>query len=99
ENSALDLWSICNFLIPGILPEPDKLQKFLETEQGLILIRKMLSSFILRRKKTEVLKELPEKTEISVRCVMEDAQRKLYDEILNQARDEAKTYFDKRTNY
>ncbi len=92
ENSVIDLWSIFNFLLPGMLPDPERLMKITETPQGLDVIRKMISPFILRRKKTEVLSELPEKTEILVSCRMESEQQRYYDMLLDSARDEARKY-------
>ena len=44
-------------------------------------VAKALRPFILRRTKREVLKDLPEKTEQSIVCYMEPAQRKIYDDL------------------
>jgi SNF2 family DNA or RNA helicase len=93
ENSVIDLWSIFNFLNPGMLPEPEKLSRIAETDKGVSLARKLISGFILRRKKTEVLSELPEKTEILLSCEMSPEQRGMYESYLRDARKEAKNYF------
>jgi superfamily II DNA or RNA helicase len=99
ENSVTDLWSIFNFILPGLLPEPERLHSIIETEQGVPLIRKMITPFILRRKKSDVLKELPEKTEIVVPCVMEEEQRSMYESFLHDARDEARKYLSQGKGY
>ncbi len=44
-------------------------------------VAKALRPFILRRTKREVLKDLPDKTEQSIVCYMEPAQRKIYDDL------------------
>ena len=49
--------------------------------------RKALRPFILRRTKEQVAKDLPEKTEQTLYCDLEPAQRKLYDELRDHYRD------------
>lgn len=98
ENSILDLWSVFSFIQAGLLPEPERLQKITETGDGLNLIRKVLSNFILRRKKKDVLKDLPEKTEIVVPCLMSEEEREFYNKLLISAKDEAEKYFSNKTN-
>jgi SNF2 family DNA or RNA helicase len=85
ENSSMELWSLFDFLTPGFLGtrewfrhqwslpvERDKNPQKTET------LKKMLYPFILRRKKEEVEKDLPEKTEILETLKMDEAQLKLY---------------------
>jgi len=86
ENHLGELWSLFEFLNPGMLGatsvfkltggamrNPDE-----ETRR---LLAHALRPFILRRTKEQVASELPPKTEQTVHCVMEPAQRKLYDEL------------------
>src|SRR6185369_2630980 len=86
ENHLGELWSLFEFLNPGmlgvaspfraaggILRNPDE-----ETRQ---LLAKALRPFILRRTKGQVVKELPEKVEQTVYCELDTTQRKLYDEL------------------
>ena len=50
------------------------------------LLAKALRPFILRRTKEQVAKDLPEKTEQTLYCDLEPAQRKLYDELRDHYR-------------
>jgi len=85
ENRLSDLWSIFDFLMPGYL---FKYQEFkTRIEQPMVdgedsakrRLSLMSSPFILRRKKADVLKELPDKQETVVYVEMTDKQRELYD--------------------
>ena len=86
ENRLSELWSIFDYLMPGFLYGYDTFKKEFETpivknddESAMTRLQKMVSPFILRRLKEDVLKDLPEKLE-EVRYVkFEDAQQKLYD--------------------
>lgn len=48
--------------------------------------RTMMTPFVLRRRKAQVLKDLPAKSESKVSCIMEPAQKELYDTILERSR-------------
>ncbi len=80
ENNIYDLWSIFDYIMPNYLPKIDDFHSRFERDETYqpILIKK-ISPFILRRTKTEVLKDLPEKYEVVMTCDMEEEQRKLYD--------------------
>jgi SNF2 family DNA or RNA helicase len=99
ENSLRDLWSIFNYILPGILPEPEALDALAMKEGGIELIRKLIHPFIKRRRKEDVLTELPEKTEITIPCVMDTMQRESYEKILFEAKSEAKDYLDKKKGF
>lgn len=86
ENHLGELWSLFEFLNPGMLGSasvfkltgpaarnPDE-----ETRR---LLAHALRPFILRRTKDQVARELPSRTEQTVYCEMEPAQRKLYNEL------------------
>ncbi len=91
ENSVRDLWSIMNFALPGYLgsrmdfreryelplsrgPEPEIQRR---------LARRMRPC-LLRRKKSEVAKELPEKIEQQLICDLTAKQRAAYDGLLRE---------------
>ncbi|HOJ10640.1 MAG TPA: SNF2 helicase associated domain-containing protein [Clostridiales bacterium] len=85
ENSLTELWSIFDFLMPGYLFSHNKFNQIYETpivkkndSEALKGLARHISPFILRRMKKDVLKELPEKTEIRVSCTMEENQKKAY---------------------
>lgn len=85
ENRLSELWSIFDFLMPGILGSYEQFRKTYELpivheEQKDVAerLKKMVSPFILRRLKADVLKELPEKVEQIVYVQMEPEQKRIY---------------------
>lgn len=85
ENRLSDLWSIFDFLMPGYLYDYKRFKDEIEApvvqnndEIALKRLHAMISPFILRRKKTEVLKDLPDKIEEVIYTQMTDVQKKLY---------------------
>jgi len=88
ENHLGDLWSIFEFLNPGMLGSGTR---FAEAVKGGASDPARLESaqqaaaalrpFILRRTKQEVLTELPPKTEQTIVCEMGSAQRKIYEQL------------------
>ncbi len=91
ENSVRDLWSIMNFALPGYLGRRADFRE--RYEQPLArgaapdlqrrLARRM-RPFLLRRRKTDVAKELPEKIEQQVICDLTAQQRAAYDGLLQE---------------
>lgn len=84
ENHLGDLWSIFEFLNPGMLgratvfkPETTEAADA-ESRQ---LLSRALKPFILRRTKKEVAKELPDRLEQTIYCKMGDAQTQMYQEL------------------
>ncbi len=85
ENHLGELWSLVEFLNPGMLGTA---RAFAHTAiarrpdpQTLALLSRALRPFILRRTKEEVAPELPKKHEETILCEMEPEQRLLYDEL------------------
>ena len=92
ENSPEDLWSIFEFLQPGMLgPAASFKKRYITAGSDLPELRNELayriSPFILRRTKQEVAKDLPERTEKLVFCDFGKEQRELYDRILAEGRE------------
>jgi superfamily II DNA or RNA helicase len=89
ENHLRDLWSIFEFLNPGMLGRAS-IFKLQTSEAGDDESRKLLSQalrpFILRRTKREVAKELPEKLEQTIVCNMGKQQEQLYGELRDHYR-------------
>jgi SNF2 family DNA or RNA helicase len=92
ENRLKELWSIFDFLMPDFL---GNLREFNETfERPIELgaseagqkLRKIVHPFILRRLKSQVEKELPDRTDIINTCEMDDEQRSLYLDVLDECR-------------
>ncbi|MFK7737850.1 MAG: SNF2-related protein [Pirellulaceae bacterium] len=88
ENHLGDLWSLFDFLNPGMLngTSAKALASNEDREAGLRAVSKALKPFVLRRTKKEVLTELPEKTEQTLYSEMLPKQVKLYNELRDHYR-------------
>jgi SNF2 family DNA or RNA helicase len=88
ENSLLDLKSLFDLVLPGYLgSDEDYAARYISTEAGLSPglphLRKLISPFTLRRLKTDVLEELPEKIEDVRTCPLSELQVRLYRDALS----------------
>ena len=102
ENSVTDVWSIFDFLMPDYLGDYEmfKLNYELPIAEGggaaddaQFKLKRKLHPFILRRLKTTVAKDLPDKlVKVSYCPVPDDVQRE-YNEVLTKERRSAKTKF------
>ena len=95
ENRLSELWSIFDFLMPGFLYSYSRFRDELENRivcdgdsVALHRLQDMIKPFILRRLKSEVLKDLPEKQEAVVYSKLEGEQKKLYNAMLMQFRED-----------
>ena len=86
ENRLSELWSIFDYLMPGFLYGYETFRREIEIpivkredEQASSRLKKIVSPFILRRLKTDVLKDLPEKIEKTQYSKFESEQQKIYD--------------------
>ena len=93
ENSLDDLWSQMQFINPDILGSHsffvENYKVPIEKKQDencLLELKNLISPFILRRTKEQVLKDLPELSEQIFYCEMEPEQEKLYEEEKSKAR-------------
>jgi non-specific serine/threonine protein kinase len=98
ENSTFDLYSQFDFLNPGMLGTLETFKYNFanlidnETDEAATLkLKKQLFPFILSRKKNEVAKELPEKTETVLYCEMDENQKVVYDDYRKRIRQELTT--------
>jgi len=88
ENHLGELWALFDFLMPGFLGENKRftqcfrtpIEKHGDMEQGQHLARRV-APFMLRRCKTDVIKELPAKTEILRSVTLDSKQAALYESI------------------
>jgi SNF2 family DNA or RNA helicase len=92
ENHLGELWSLFEFLNPGMLGEAKVLKMAgglarNPSEESRRLLAHALRPFILRRTKQQVARELPSKTEQTIFCELEPAQRKQYDDLRRHYRD------------
>ncbi len=85
ENSLAELWSIFDFLMPNYLFNYHYFQTTYETpivknkdEEKQAKLKKLVSPFILRRNKQDVLTELPEKIEKTLIIEFNQEEEKIY---------------------
>ncbi|MEZ6123742.1 MAG: DEAD/DEAH box helicase [Planctomycetaceae bacterium] len=88
ENHLGELWSLFEFLNPGMLGASSAFQRLASASQdpedreiALTTLARALKPFLLRRTKEQVLTELPGKTEQTLYCEMPPKQKKLYNEL------------------
>ena len=86
ENRLSELWSIFDFLMPGFLYSYDTFKKKFEApivkygdEEAVRRLQQMVSPFILRRLKKDVLKDLPDKLEENRVVQFSEKQQRIYD--------------------
>ena len=85
ENTLAELWSIFDFLMPGYLFSyahfAGEYERPIVKEQDVkkqAELKKLISPFILRRRKQDVLAELPDKIETMIPIEFSEAEKKLY---------------------
>jgi SNF2 family DNA or RNA helicase len=83
ENSVSELWSIFDFLMPGYMPPLKRVLSEQYTEVGMHKLKQYIAPFILRRKKQDVLIELPDKQEQVLYCKMTEKQEQIYVSVLD----------------
>jgi superfamily II DNA or RNA helicase len=94
ENRLDELWSQMRFLNPGLLGgRQDFARRYaqpiaLGDAASLSRMRSRLKPFLLRRRKSEVARELPPRTDVVLRCELEVRERELYDAVRAAARKE-----------
>jgi len=92
ENHLGELWNLFQFLNPGLLGSFDRfrerfaipIEKY-KDEKRREQLRRLVQPFILRRRKDEVLKELPEKTEVTLTVELPPEERAFYEALRRNA--------------
>jgi non-specific serine/threonine protein kinase len=91
ENRFSDLWSLFDFLNPGLLGNSKQFASLLKelakrTDQPYAPLRRLVQPYILRRLKTDarVISDLPEKTEIRTFCGLTKEQAVLYEKCVKE---------------
>lgn len=85
ENHLNELWSLLEFLNPGMLGGSSVFKRFVTSRGDDAAARGLLAGairpFVLRRTKAQVAKDLPDRIEQTLYCEMRPRQRKQYDEL------------------
>jgi len=89
ENRLADLWSLFDFLSPGLLGSQKRFQQFIKQLQTrekdpYAPLRSLVQPYILRRLKTDksVIADLPDKTEVRAWCGLSKRQAVLYQKMV-----------------
>src|SRR5262249_34915875 len=97
ENSLEELWSLFDFLMPGLLSTYDRfVEKYIRklatvgthTAGNLETLKKKVSPFILRRTKQDVSQHLTPSSEIVYHCHLPDTQKDPYHPYAASAKEE-----------
>uniref|UniRef100_W5L7X1 DNA helicase n=1 Tax=Astyanax mexicanus TaxID=7994 RepID=W5L7X1_ASTMX len=100
QNNLLELISLLNFIMPSMFSSStSQISKMFSTKSSeeessfhkerIAQAKLIMKPFILRRVKSEVLKQLPAKFEKIEMCPMSDAQQQLYEELWKRAKSNA----------
>lgn len=87
ENNVLELWSVMRLLNPRIFAKRTFFTKAVELQE-FDRIKKAIAPFMLQRKKKDVLKDLPEKTEEILYCSMDEEMASTYSALHGKIIDE-----------
>jgi hypothetical protein len=88
ENRLLDLWSLMSFAMPGLLGTRNGFQKQFDSAQDPLARRRLsarIRPFLLRRTKSQVARDLPDRIEEDLFCELEGDQLSLYRAELKRA--------------
>ncbi len=93
ENSLEDLWSLFDFLMPGLLGSPERfINNYIKPTSGiqaqLEILKRKVSPFVLRRMKKDVLEDLPPISHIVYHCHLSSAQQELYSSYAKTAKEQ-----------
>ncbi len=88
ENRLLDLWSLFDFVAPGLLGSSRVFADYSKEKSNEFVgaIRRLVNPYILRRLKSDkrIIQDLPDKTEMSAFCALSKQQVGLYQQAVNE---------------
>jgi superfamily II DNA or RNA helicase len=91
ENHLGDLWSIFDFINPGLLGTAKQLSRYTQrladrAENPYGPLRELVRPYILRRMKTDkaIIADLPDKTEVTAHCSLSRRQAALYEQAVRE---------------
>ena len=100
ENNLLELKSLLDFVMPDVLGTKQQFKQHfqipIEKEQDSAKareLRSLIAPFILRRTKSEVVQELPNKTELVKELEFSESQHALYQSVQRQVENKLVTLF------
>jgi len=90
ENRLGDLWSLFDFICPGLLGSDQAFKRFAkrmseDEHTGFAPLRNLVQPYVLRRLKSDkrIISNLPDKTEVKAYCCLTPSQARLYQEAVD----------------
>jgi non-specific serine/threonine protein kinase len=97
ENRLSDLWSLFDFICPGLLGSPTRFKQFVTSLENREMpsyapLRSLVQPYILRRLKSDrsVISDLPDKVEMAAWCGLSKAQARIYAQAVKDLADALK---------
>lgn len=84
ENNLMELWSIFDFIMPGYLFSKEIFKRKFIFRNDIETLKLLINPFILRRRKKDVLEELPDKIEKKVFVDMTVNQSRVYRDYMKE---------------
>ena len=91
ENRLGDLWSLYDFICPGLLGTSTRFKQFIKSIESnenasYAPLRQLVQPYLLRRLKTDksIIQDLPDKTEMKAWCSLTKEQLKLYTQTVHE---------------
>lgn len=98
ENRLGDLWSLYDFLNPGLLGSAPEFSRYVKNLQAaerpdFAPLRRLIQPYILRRLKTDrtIIADLPDKTELTAWCALSKRQAALYEKSVHELAERLET--------
>ncbi len=92
ENHLGELWNLFRFINPGLLGSADRFNEQFaspieryQDKTARQKLKKLIQPFILRRTKSQVLSELPSRTEVTLQVELSTEERALYEALRREA--------------
>lgn len=93
ENNLLELWALCSITAPGLLPRADRFTEYYRNPiekdhdaERLAQLRRRIRPLMLRRRKAEVVADLPPKQEQVLEVELDRRHRRVYQAYLQRER-------------
>lgn len=93
ENHLLEIWSIFQIILPGLLPSKKDFLKLSAKD-----VARFIKPFVLRRRKEDVLPELPDLIEMTYPNELTEDQKAIYLAQLKQMQDSVRSATDDQIN-
>ena len=88
ENRLSEFWSLFDFLNPGLLGSHEAfLRRYVDGERATAALKRLAAPLVLRRLKGDVLRDLPAKTEVTLRVPLGAAEASAYEACRRKALD------------